>query len=176
MKNFCLALLLAINVFTANAQKKMNLEQTLTQEYLGVERRVLFAQNINLNILQLKVFWPIFELYEKEKEPIVEKRLTILQKYVAEESTMAEMEMDLIQAQSVSLILKISALQDKYYKIIKDKLGIPAAMRFMKIDNQLSATLLAKIYDKTPLNGAITKEEKEKLEENRKKEINMEMK
>lgn len=154
---------------TGFSQKKGSQELDLMKIYMGNDRKTLVSQNINLNILQLRKFWPIFDWYEKERESLIDKKLTITQKYLANPDRISDIEVDLIYTQIVSLNKKLDEVREKAYEKLKAELGIGVAMRFIQVDNYINYYLSLELLKKRPFNGITSKEEREKLEEEQRK-------
>lgn len=172
MKNLVFILLVLVSISTAFAQKKCTKEVALTKELLGSDRRNLVSQNIHLNVLQLRKFWPNYDWYETEREGIVEKKLTLIEKYLDDTNQISDIELDLIHTQSTSLDKKLGDVRDKMYEKLKSDLGAEVAMRFLQIDTQISNLLAIQLLDKKPLVGVLTKEEREQVEAEKRKDLN----
>lgn len=164
MKKF---LFLILNIFftiSIFGQKSSSQELLLTKEFMGEERKVLVSRNMNLNILDFKKFWPIYDEYEKEREVLVNKKLTIVRKYISERKTMTDIELDLIQNQNFSVDKKIADLREKTYLKIKERLGTTPATKFIQIDLQIATYIAFELQKLIPLEGVISKEERENKE------------
>ncbi len=151
------------------SQKKGSQELELMKLHMGNDRKTLVSQNINLNILQLRKFWPIFDWYEKERESLIEKKITITQKYLTNPDRISDIELDLIYTQTVSLNKKLDEVREKAYEKLKVELGVGVAMRFIQIDNYINYYLSLDLLKARPFNGITSKEEREKLEEEQRK-------
>lgn len=174
MKRLLFQLLVLIISTNSVCQKSISPELQATKEYLGEERRNLFSRNMKLNILDLKRFWPIYDSYEKEREVLVTKQLTLVHKYIDEHKTMTDIELDLIQNQMFSINRKIDELREKYYLKIKERFGTTPAVRFAQIDNQISTYISFELQKLTPLEGVISKEEREKIKEQERNQVKLE--
>lgn len=165
MKKFSLSLFIIFMACAVYSQKKsISPELLMTKEFMGEERRTLVSRNMKLNILEFKKFWPIYDDYENEREILVNKKLAIAQKYIGERKKMTDIELDLLQNQSFSLDKKLAELKEKTYLKIKERLGTTPATKFIQIDNQISNYIAFELFKSIPLEGVISKEEREKLE------------
>ena len=157
----CFFVAIAVN----GAPKKISRENELIKEYLGADKSFLITQNMDLNIIDQRLFMPIYEKYEKERADLIDKRIALLEKFITYTSETSDAELDLIHSQSQSVAKKLMEAQATVFENIRQVLGMNVAMRFIKADDHISNTITINILDKTVLKGATTKEERKKLKD-----------
>ena len=164
-------LCLFLSITANGAPKKASRENELIKEFMGADKKFLVTQNMDLNIIDQRLFMPIYEKYEKERADLIDKRIALLEKFIANATETSDAELDLIHSQSQSVAKKLMETQGIVFENIRQVLGMNAAMRFIKIDDHITHSITLNIFNKIPLKGATTKEERNKLNEDQPKTI-----
>lgn len=153
MKKLLLLLIAVIGLGSAQAQIS-NEEFELVRSIFNSERKVLFAQNMELSTKQAELFWPIYEAYEKEKAPMGNARVKLVKQLVDDAEELTDDKIDALYKESFSLTMKRMKLRRKYYKIIKKEINTHVAARFLQLDEYVSTAINAQLLDGIPLVGA----------------------
>jgi len=153
MKKFLLLLIAVIGLGSAQAQIS-NEEFELVRSIFNSERKVLFAQNMELSTKQAELFWPIYEAYEKEKAPMGNARVKLVKQLVDDADKLTDDKIDALYKESFALTMKRMKLRRKYYKIIKKQVNTEVAARFLQLDEYVNTAITAQLLDGIPLVGA----------------------
>ncbi|TAJ05095.1 hypothetical protein DMA11_23585 [Marinilabiliaceae bacterium JC017] len=147
-----LILLLAVVLFAgiANAQIT-NEEIALVKSILNSERKVFFAQNMDLTTVQSEIFWDIYEDYEKEKAPIGNLSIKLFKRLIKEEDTLDDKTLIELQKSSLKNQQRRLALKKKYFNIIRKKIDVDVAVRFTQIDEYVNTMVSASLLESMPL-------------------------
>ena len=152
MKKFLLLLIAVIGLGSAQAQIS-NEEFELVRSIFNSERKVLFAQNMELSTKQAELFWPIYEAFEQEKAPMGNARVKLVRQLVNETEKLTDEKIDALYKESFSLTMKRMKLRRKYYKIIKKQVNTEVAARFLQLDEYVNTAVTAQLLDGIPLVG-----------------------
>jgi len=152
MKKFLLLLIAVIGLGSAQAQIS-NEEFELVRSIFNSERKVLFAQNMELSTQQAELFWPVYEAYEKEKAPMGNARVKLVKQLVDDADKLTDDKIDALYKESFALTMKRMKLRRKYYKIIKKQVNTEVAARFLQLDEYVNTAITAQLLDGIPLVG-----------------------
>jgi len=152
MKKFLLLLIAVIGLGSAQSQIS-NEEFELVRSIFNSERKVLFAQNMELSTKQAELFWPIYEAYEQEKAPMGDARVKLVKQLVDGAEKLTDEKIDALYKESFSLTMKRMKLRRKYYKLIKRQVNTEVAARFLQLDEYVNTAVTAQLLDGIPLVG-----------------------
>ena len=152
MKKLLLLLIAVIGLGSAQAQIS-NEEFELVRSIFNSERKVLFAQNMELSTKQAELFWPVYEAYEKEKAPMGNARVKLVKQLVDDADKLTDDKIDALYKESFALTMKRMKLRRKYYKIIKKQVNTEVAARFLQLDEYVNTAITAQLLDGIPLVG-----------------------
>ena len=135
-----------IPAFSQNGQS----EEELVLSYFKLEKKALVSQAMNLSDEQAKVFWPIYNDFEKEASKLTQMRIAYLKAYAEEYETITPEEADAIMKKAFEYQKKHLALELKYYKILKKKLGALVATRFIQVEEYINTGVKMQLLDAIP--------------------------
>jgi len=143
---FLLGLAFLIPAFSQNGQS----EEELVLSYFKLEKKALVSQAMNLSDEQAKVFWPIYNDFEKEASKLTEMRIAYIKSYAEKYETITPEEADAIMKKAFEYQKKQLALELKYYKILKKKLGALVATRFIQVEEYINTGVKMQLLDAIP--------------------------
>lgn len=126
-------------------------ELELVRSIVNSERKVFFAQNMELTTAQFSSFWILYDKYEEESKALMSNSITQMKTLINESDKISDEELDQIQKTTFKRRKKLLVLQNKYYKIMKKEFGTKAASRFLQIDRFVDATVKSQLFGEMPL-------------------------
>ncbi len=63
------------------AQEKPADNMQLVREKIQTDKKLFIAQNMNLTESEAKVFWPVYENYQKDLDKLVDKTIKLIDNY-----------------------------------------------------------------------------------------------
>jgi len=115
------------------------------------ERADILAKNLTLTSEQAAKFWPLYSVYQKEQNVIMDEQLRGIQRYIESVDTLDD-------ATSLGLINahfdrdeRMTALRKKWLAEFQKALNTKLAVRVMQIDRRLSLAHQIMFTSKIPL-------------------------
>ena len=115
----------------------------------------LIGETMRLSDEEAKVFWPLYQEYEIELFEIGDRRLELLERFVAAQQTKAledleaeKMVLDWFQKETDRL-----GLLKKYQRLIANKLSALRAIQFLQIEHRVNTVIDIMIASELPLFG-----------------------
>lgn len=143
---FLLGLMFLIPAFSQNGQT----EEELVLSYFKLEKKALVSQAMDLSEEQAKVFWPIYNNFEKEASKLTEMRIAYIKAYAEQYETITPEEADAIMKKAFEYQKKHIALEMKYYKQLKKSLGALLATRFIQVEEYINTGVKMQLLDAIP--------------------------
>ena len=85
-----LVAMLTVFIVSPMAQEKPADNMQLVREKIKTDKKLFIAQNMNLTESEAKVFWPVYENYQKDLAKLVDKTVKLVENYAANYETMTE--------------------------------------------------------------------------------------
>jgi len=147
----CGLLVSAAPVFAADTAAETNMQILLDK--VKADKKLVVAANMNLSDAQSKVFWPIYDAYQKDLMKINEGTAKMISGYADAYNSGAMTDK---QAQAlIKEALAIEASEVAMHKSYAAKLGkvLPARVvaRYLQIENKIRAAIRFEMADKIPL-------------------------
>jgi hypothetical protein len=141
-----LGMMLVMPLFSQNDQT----EEELVLSYFKLEKKALVSQAMNLSDVQAEIFWPVYNAYEQETAKLTQMRIAYLKVYAEKYETITPEEADAIMKKAFEYQKKHLALEVKYYKILKKKLGALVATRFIQVEEYINTGVKMQLLDAIP--------------------------
>jgi len=130
------------------AQDKPADTNQLVREKIQADKKLLVAENMQLSEAEAKVFWPVYESYQKDLGKIVERTKKLIEDYAKNYQTMTDetakkLLNDMIVIENERLKLRKTYLP-KFRKVLSEK----KVARYYQLENKIHAVVsyeLAKI-------------------------------
>ena len=147
----CGTLAVATPVFAAETAVDTNMQILLDK--VKADKKLVVASNMQLTDAESKVFWPIYDAYQKDLMKINERTAKMINSYAEAYNSGA-----MTDKQAQALIheaLAIEASEVAMHKSYAAKLGkvLPARVvaRYLQIENKIRAVIRVQLADKIPL-------------------------
>jgi len=138
-------------VLAAETAAETNMQILLDK--VKADKKLVVAANMNLTDAQSKVFWPLYDAYQKDLMKINERTAKMISNYADAYNSGA-----MTDKQAQTLIheaLAIEASEVAMHKSYAAKLGkvLPARVvaRYLQIENKIRAAIRFEMADKIPL-------------------------
>jgi hypothetical protein len=133
------------------AQDKPADTNQLVREKIQADKKLLVAENMQLSEAEAKVFWPVYEGYQKDLGKIVERTKKLIDDYAKNYQTMTDAtakklvnEMLVIENERLKLR---RAYLPKFRKVLSDK----KAARYYQLENKIFAVVSYELAKVIPL-------------------------
>jgi len=150
---FFIVLIAMLTVFTVSsmAQEKPADNMQLVREKIQTDKKLFIAQNMNLTESEAKVFWPVYENYQKDLAKLVDKTVKLVENYAANYQTMTEEAAKelingylAIEGERVTLM---KSFLPKFRKVLPEK----KVARYYQLENKIDAVVNYGLARQIPL-------------------------
>ena len=153
MYPFFIVLVAMLTVFIVSpmAQEKPADNMQLVREKIKTDKKLFIAQNMNLTESEAKVFWPVYENYQKDLGKLVDKTVKLIENYAANYQTMTEEAAKelidgylAIEGERVTLM---KSFLPKFRKVLPEK----KVARYYQLENKIDAVVNFGLAKQIPL-------------------------
>jgi hypothetical protein len=123
---------------------------------LSHQREEIFQRGMALESKQWKVFWKVYDEFDKEKGQLDAKRLLLLGTFVSKNATLTGEEATKLIKASVENQQQDLALRQKYFEILSTQLNPLAAARFAQLDDIIGMVTRLAILGNAPLLSGVS--------------------
>jgi hypothetical protein len=123
---------------------------------LSHQREEIFQRGMALESKQWKVFWLVYDEFDKEKGELDAKRLRLLGTFVNKNATLTGEEATKLIKASVENQQQDLALRQKYFEILSTQLNPLAAARFAQLDDIIGMVTRLAILGNAPLLSGVS--------------------
>ena len=152
---FWISLLLIVGVapiaHTQDTTASLNADRA--KQVLTTARRDIFEATMGLTDAQKDPFWNIYNEYEKDRAPVTEKTLQLVQQYTADFSTLTNEQLMKMMKDSSSNAKKQIDLRTKYAEQMCKKVDPKVGVRFFQIDDYITTAVRLDVLDNIPFVG-----------------------
>jgi len=150
---FLIVLVAVLSVFIVSsmAQEKPADNMQIVREKIQTDKKLLIAQNMNLTESEAKVFWPVYENYQKDLGKLVDKTVKLIENYAANYQTMTEEAAKelingylVIEGERVTLM---KSFLPKFRKVLPEK----KVARYYQLENKINAVVKYELAKNIPL-------------------------
>jgi len=143
----------AVGIATAqdNPSRASNSQERLDIAAARAQRKAVVGQNMYLTDAQAKVFWPLYNAYEKQMDKIEDRHIREIKNYVNSYKTLTNANAD--QKLDEVLAIQQARLQTQQEYVRKFRAALPGVLvtRFFQIDNKMRAMVQCNIAQMIPL-------------------------
>jgi hypothetical protein len=143
--------MLTVFIVSPMAQEKPADNMQLVREKIKTDKKLFIAQNMNLTESEAKVFWPVYENYQKDLAKLVDKTVKLIENYAANYETMTEEAAKglidgylAIEAERVTLM---KSFLPKFRKVLPEK----KVARYYQLENKINAVVKYELATQIPL-------------------------
>jgi hypothetical protein len=123
------------------AQEKPADNMQLVREKIKTDKKLFIAENMNLMESKAKVFWPVYEDYQKELGKLVDKTVKLIDNYAANYQTMTEEAakglIDGYLAIETERVTLMKSFLPKFRKVLPEK----KVARYYQLENKINAVV-----------------------------------
>jgi hypothetical protein len=143
--------MLTVFIVSPMAQEKPADNMQLVREKIQTDKKLFIAQNMNLTESEAKVFWPVYENYQKDLAKLVDKTVKLVENYAANYQTMTEEAAKelingylAIEGERVTLM---KSFLPKFRKVLPEK----KVARYYQLENKIDAVVNYGLARQIPL-------------------------
>jgi hypothetical protein len=144
---------LAVGIAQAQdtASQSSSSQQRLDIAAAKAQRKAIVGQNMYLTEAQAKVFWPLYDAYERRMDKIEDRHIREINNYVASYKNLTDANAN--QKLDEVLSIQQARLQTQRECVPKFRAVLPGVVvtRFFQIDNKLRAMVQCNIAQIVPL-------------------------
>jgi hypothetical protein len=146
-----LVAMLTVFIVSPMAQEKPADNMQLVREKIKTDKKLFIAQNMNLTESEAKVFWPVYENYQKDLAKLVDKTVKLVENYAANYQTMTEeVAKELINGHLViegDRVTLMKSYLPKLRKVLPEK----KVARYYQLENKIDAVVNYELAKLIPL-------------------------
>jgi hypothetical protein len=146
-----LVAVLAVFIVSSMAQEKPADNMQIVREKIKTDKKLFIAENMNLTESEAKVFWPVYENYQKDLGKLVDKAVKLIDNYAANYETMSEEAAKelidgylAIEGERVTLM---KSFLPKFRKVLPEK----KVARYYQLENKIDAVVNFGLAKQIPL-------------------------
>ena len=146
-----LVAVLAVFIVSSMAQEKPADNMQIVREKIQTDKKLLIAENMNLTESEAKVFWPVYENYQKDSGKLVDKTVKLIENYADNYQTMTEEAAKelidgylAIEGERVTLM---KSFLPKFRKVLPEK----KVARYYQLENKIDAVVNYGLARQIPL-------------------------
>jgi len=146
-----LVAMLTVFIVPPMAQEKPADNMQLVREKIKTDKKLFIAENMNLTESEAKVFWPVYENYQKDLGKLVDKTVKLIENYAANFQTMTEEAAKelidgylAIEGERVTLM---KSFLPKFRKVLPEK----KVARYYQLENKIDAVVNFGLAKQIPL-------------------------
>ena len=136
---------------TAPAVAQVSDELAMTLEVIRSDHQKIVANALQLTEEEGAVFWPIYYEYMAEASKIDSRYAQIVLNFIKNVDSMSDEELTAAFREILELERKQLDLEEKYVKILSEKLGTRKAVHFFQIENRLRTLVDYKLMKDIPI-------------------------
>jgi hypothetical protein len=139
-----LAALLAIaGVGGASAQGTVNMtdQDQLLISQIQTDKRAVVLKSMNLSDAELKAFMPIYDAYQAEMKKLFQRNSDLVNKYAATYETMSDADAKKLLEEAFKVRIERTETLRKHARKMEKVLPSTKVLRFVQIENKLTALL-----------------------------------
>ena len=146
-----LVAMLTVFIVPSMAQEKPADNMQLVREKIKTDKKLFIAQNMNLTESEAKVFWPVYEDYQKELGKLLDKTAKLIDNYAANFQTMTEEAakglIDGYLAIETERVTLMKSFLPKFRKVLPEK----KVARYYQLENKIDAVVNYGLARQIPL-------------------------
>jgi hypothetical protein len=123
----------------------------LLQSDLNAQKRQLVNETMQLNEMEARIFWPLYNEYEAALDKLGDEKIAIVQEYATNFLTMTNEKADELAQRAMTLDDQNMALRRKYYELMKKSLPAILVVRFFQVESQIQMLVDLKIASNLPI-------------------------
>lgn len=125
----------------------------ILRDKMKADKKLLIAENLGLTEAESKVFWPIYEEYQKELEAINQRLGKTIQGYAQDYNakTLTDEKAKTLMTEALAIEEAEVALKKKYLDKLNGVIPAIKAARYLQMENKIRALIRFDLAAKIPL-------------------------
>jgi len=123
----------------------------LMRSDLRADKKLIVTVAMDISDADSKVFWPIYDEYEKERKALGDRIVELIKKYPDAVNVTGPETIRMLSADWFKLQDDRVALMKKYYKKVENKVSPRVATRWMQVEYRLTMLINLQIAAEVPL-------------------------
>ncbi len=115
------------------------------------DKRGLVERNMQLSADEAKLFWPLYDEYQKKLERIAQRQNRAILDYINSESSMTDANAKRIEREILAAEMDEQKLRDRTFRRLLSRLPARKAVRYLQIENKIRAIDRYDIAERIPL-------------------------
>lgn len=138
-------------VFGAQDQSASNME--ILRDKIRADKKLLIAENMGLTEPESKVFWPVYEEYQKELEAINERLKKAIQSYASDYNakTLTDDKARTLMTEALAIEEAEVGLKKKTLERLSGIIPAIKAARYLQMENKIRALIRFDLAANIPL-------------------------
>jgi hypothetical protein len=156
-KTKALVLVLTVTIFLAGvtmpvlAEEKPADNMQLVKEKMKADKKLLVSENMQLTEKEAKVFWPVYDSYQKDLGKLNERLIKLIDEYAQNYETMTDQTAQSLTNKYLALESERVKLLQSYVPKISKAVGSKKAARYLQLENKISAVVKFELAANIPL-------------------------
>ncbi len=146
-----LTLAILVFVVTAVAQDEPPNNMQIFIEKVKADKKLLVAENMQLNDTEAKAFWPVYEQYQNELFLLRVRTLKLIQDYTAAYEKMSNTTARKLLNEYMTIEALRLKLGEAYLPKFKKVLSDVKVLRFYQLENKINVVLYYELAARIPL-------------------------
>jgi len=121
------------------------------RQAVQTDKRALVERNMQLTPEEAKKFWPIYDVYQDNLEPIVRRQNRAFLDYINAESSMTDANAKRIAKEILEADADEQKLRERQFKKLLAALPARKAVRYLQIENKIRTLNRYDIAERMPL-------------------------
>ena len=147
----CGTLAIATPVYAADSAANTNMQIMLDK--IKADKKMLVAQNMELNDAESKAFWPIYDAYQKDLQKLNQRTVKMITSYADayNSGAMTDQQAQTLIDEALAIEASEASMRKSYAVKLTKALPAKKAARYLQIENKIRAAIRYEIADKIPL-------------------------
>jgi Spy/CpxP family protein refolding chaperone len=122
----------------------------LRQE-MRTNKRGLVEKNLQLTATEGQRFWPIYDRYQQNLEPLLSRRNRALLEYIQAESTLSDAHAKQLGTEILRVDAEEQRLREKLFRKVLDVLPAKKALRYVQLEDRMEIAVRYDVARQMPL-------------------------
>lgn len=141
MKKALLLLFFFLSAYGITLSQSNQDELQLMQSLYGMDKRKIVEEFIEIDEINSRAFWELYDEYEVKRKEIGLKRFRLTQEYVQEYGEVKPEDADNFMKKVIPLRIESDKLLDQYYKKVRSYTNPVVAMQFYQMERYLDGVI-----------------------------------
>ena len=136
-------------VFVSSALADPQLDQARGEAQLAKMGSI--AEELSLDKNQEKVFWPLYDNYQRDLQKLGDKRIALIKDIQAKQSSLTDAQASELIRRAFALEEERLGLKRRNAAVLLDKLPPRIVARYLQLENKIQTHVDAQISERMPL-------------------------